>query len=900
MSEIFVRGYPRKITPDEITDWKAEKPPVYHRRVLVFDTETTEKINQAFKIGYFEVYQEYAWVMRLVKRGLIYEPAMLNKEELNEILMYSTQNGIPLYARLKFIDMVFYREVHKNHALCIGFNLPFDITRLAYKQPGDARRFYKGGFTIHLSKNPFNPPIDIKQMGERKAFQFQNTKRPFRGYFADVQTLAKILLNIEHPSLATTCIALDTPHKKTEGIEHGRVNEEYIAYNINDVKATADAYFALIKILKGYEINIPVTELYSRASLGKQVLRNFNIKPFTECQPGFSPHTMGRIMTAYYGGRTECKIRKTPVPVTYLDFTSMYPTITTLMRLDRFITAGGITTKDVTDEIRELLSKITPDYLIHHPEIWPGFVVLVQIKPDNDILPVRMRYANKNAIPNIGVNYLKLDSKMWYSLLDIIASVLLSGKQPEIIKAIRFIPKDCQPGIKPASILGSVIDPKTENFVKFFVEERQRTKTEMKKIEKSNPLEYKKDPNWQQSDGKQQALKIIINAMSYGIFLELQPEDDKTPLRVYGLDNFITKEAKFEKPGGYFNPIIGVTITAGARLLLAIAEAKLKEWGTTHAYMDTDGIFVPPEYAQKLIYFVQPLSPYDIGIPLLKAEETDVTFYGISSKRYALYRFNRETKEIEIVSCMMHGLGMIINPFPDIAKNKWHEELWRDILKLHYNLISIEEIYTKYGRLKEIMKIAVSTTTILHRFDKYNEGKTELDTIKPFGFCNYFPQSKNGIHKNHSKLIAPYSNEPQSTTEFIDYNKGGKDITQHGQPELKPLLETFLNYINHPERKFEGKNGILSRKHIVADKITLIGKEINSNNTDKEAITGLPHPQKFINQAEIIKKILKITPKQSKKIIARPVLWKIQNRAKTGALNLNTPAVKRLLRTIGN
>lgn len=53
--------------------------------------------------------------------------------------------------------------------------------------------------------------------------------------------------------------------------------------------------------------------------------------------------------------------------------------------------------------------------------------------------------------------------------------------------------------------------------------------------------------------------------------------------------------------------------------------------------MDTDSIFVPPEYAQAIIDYVQPLNPYSLDIPLLKAEKVDMWFYGISSKRYALY-----------------------------------------------------------------------------------------------------------------------------------------------------------------------------------------------------------------------------------------------------------------------
>ena len=40
---------------------------------------------------------------------------------------------------------------------------------------------------------------------------------------------------------------------------------------------------------------------------------------------------LGIAMQAYFGGRAETRIRKTPVPVVLPDFTSQYPTVNALL-----------------------------------------------------------------------------------------------------------------------------------------------------------------------------------------------------------------------------------------------------------------------------------------------------------------------------------------------------------------------------------------------------------------------------------------------------------------------------------------------------------------------------------------------------------------------------------------
>jgi hypothetical protein len=75
---------------------------------------------------------------------------------------------------------------------------------------------------------------------------------------------------------------------------------------------------------------------------------------------------------------------------------------------------------------------------------------------------------------------------------------------------------------------------------------------------------------------------------------------------------------------------------------------------------------VQPEHAQDLIDFFQPLNPYGVAIQLLKIDPENVLFYGISSKRYALYKF--ENGVLTFLegerSFKLHGLGHLTNPFP--------------------------------------------------------------------------------------------------------------------------------------------------------------------------------------------------------------------------------------------
>jgi hypothetical protein len=47
---------------------------------------------------------------------------------------------LPIYSRERFVEEIFYPEVYVEGTLCVGFNLPFDLARIAiYAGLGETR-----------------------------------------------------------------------------------------------------------------------------------------------------------------------------------------------------------------------------------------------------------------------------------------------------------------------------------------------------------------------------------------------------------------------------------------------------------------------------------------------------------------------------------------------------------------------------------------------------------------------------------------------------------------------------------------------------------------------------------------------------------------------------------------
>jgi hypothetical protein len=208
------------------------------------------------------------------------------------------------------------------------------------------------------------------------------------------------------------------------------------------------------------------------------------------------------------------------------------------------------------------------------------------LAPSGDLFPVRARYPGADTV-NIGLNYLTSDDPFWFTLADVLVSKILTGRTPRIVKAIRFTPLETQCGLKPIHVYGEAIDPAAEDFYRSLIMHRNNLKAQARSAKGAKKAALESDQN---------AIKILANATSYGIFVELNVEDYAIakPMVGYSASERAIKfkSKKFEKPGTYFHPLLGALITGAARLMLALAERQVLEQGLDWAFCDTDSIAI--------------------------------------------------------------------------------------------------------------------------------------------------------------------------------------------------------------------------------------------------------------------------------------------------------------------
>jgi hypothetical protein len=796
--EIAVRAYAKSLKGTTIKR-RVEHSDVDFSRYIVIDTETrVSSPVQELVFGSFALYQGEV----LERIGLFYDPEVVTKNELAVLKAYCSKEPlIKLYAVREFIDGVFYPLVYKEQVPCVGFNLPFDISRLAIGY-GFARRSMKSGFVLKLSEaGGGNPPIVIKQVNSTEAFiRFQTTSYShLTGNFVDCQRIAAILTDSRHISLKQACKRFNKTYQKIEVEEHGELTLTYLQYNISDTLANAELFRRLKAEVERFEVNLPLTRLYSSASLGKVVLEKLGIMP----QPiqGLKPEVYGQILQAYYGGRVECRLREQPVRVDALDFTSMYPTLFILLGLYDFLIAEHIDHFEDTAAVQKLIDGIKLTDL-QNPEIWKTLNVIVELAPADTLLPVRARYDSETF--TVGFNYLTSSEPLYYGLPSVILSKLLSGETPRIKRALRFIPVGKQKTLRTATILGTKINPLRDNVFKMLVEEKQKSKLA--------------------KDGRDRQLKILVNSFVYGVYIELNREEEASDVNVFSGNIAFREHKRLEKEGKYFNPLISTLITDGAKLLLGIGDCILQTYGEVPAYLDTDSLYIPTKYTEEVLHFYEPLNPYDKQlIPnILKVEENSTLLFAQSAKRYVLYQVLGNDFVISDAEhdegYSLHGLGHLLPPFGD-AEARWQKQVWIDILKLHYGKMCVETFLDKYRPFYAISQFTVSTSNLMRRFAVLNKGKSYRDSIKPFSFFLIgFGNTK------EVKPIAAFSRDPQTMpySKFINYKTGE---TMEGQHYFKTLADELWIYINHPESKLLGTKGRLERRHIIADKLIFIGKE---------------------------------------------------------------------------
>jgi hypothetical protein len=365
-------------------------------------------------------------------------------------------------SRSEFIRRIFWKSVRKGE-LIVGFNLPFDLSRLAVKwaegRKGDwslaFSSLWKNPKTGRVVPNPKRPRIIVDSQNSKMAFLklgsiLHRKEWPREGRFLDLRTLAWALRNVAY-SLNGACEDFRVEGKMDHKLS-GRITGKEVEYCRGDVAASHRLLNAIMAEFNQHPIELRPDKTFSPASIAKAYLEKMGIK---EPKRHFkvSHKTVGIAMQGYYGGRAECRIRRTSVPVIHTDFTSQYPTVNALLGNWAVLTASSVKFVPCIARVKKLLSSVTLEKTFDKT-FWNDLSFFALVQPQDDILPVRTMYNEKSL--NIGVNRLTSDKPIWYAGPDLVASKILTGKEPQILKAIRMVPHGRQSCLKSTNLAGMV------------------------------------------------------------------------------------------------------------------------------------------------------------------------------------------------------------------------------------------------------------------------------------------------------------------------------------------------------------------------------------------------------------------------------------------------------------
>jgi len=491
------------------------------------------------------------------------------------------------------------------------------------------------------------------------------------------------------------------------------------------------------------------------------------------------------------------------------------------------------------------------------------------VKPQEDILPVRTVYdsGHNKRTQNIGLNYLSSQTPIWYAGPDVIASKILTGKTPRILKALRMIPVGRQRNLKTTNLGGMVeIKPAEMDFYRTVIEQRISHKRKKKKA-------------------LAEFLKVLANSGSYGLFVEVNPKRKKKETNVTyfsGEEKGSVASNYVEEPGVWYFPPLASLITSGGRLLLAMLEKSVQERESGYLFCDTDSLCIVGSEKGGLVECLggpvtrkkkpgikalslnevkgiarrfRKLNPYDPTLvpEILKIE--DVNFldsnpnqpfrqlfgYAISAKRYALY--SQLEHNIRIEKASGHGLGYLFAPKERKKKEedeetpRWVMEAWKYLLRKALNLPSKDPNWLDSPAM---MRMVVTTPNV------FKQRRPEW--LGPFNFFLFPMLSETfggypaGFDKSNFVFITPYESDRKKWSSLRGINLwDGKSYQISMQPTMyqdKVVPESFRILLRKYLGKTEVKSlapdgtpctattrGLLQRARIKAGKLVPVGKE---------------------------------------------------------------------------
>jgi hypothetical protein len=813
---LFLRVVEEPVKPRKKTS-PPEKIGPNDRLTLVFDTETTTDTRQELRFGIAQLYAN-----RRLTRTMVFTGEQTAKGQAT-ISTWAVEHNATILTVSEFVTQEFLPLAHAGRAVVVGFNLPFDLARIAAQWEPKRKVAGKRAWTLSLipRSNPkwaYVPRLRVERVNSAMSFiRFTGTKgrwRNYEGAFVDLRTFVRALTGEKH-SLKSAGEAFACVRKKTEADYGGPVTPQFLDYGLNDVELTWELYHKCRERYATFGLRVHPSHLYSSATLAKSLWDERGIVP-----PKLTAKLNGRLMAAFYAGKVENRVRARELrDVAVLDFTSQYPSLYCLLGAERFLTAESIRTRKSTERLRSWVESLTLEDLLRR-ETWldPRMWTLCEVESEGAILPVRSTFDGAaTGAPTIGWNHVTTEPGLTlpYMVADVLAAKLLGGTTLRIVRATTFEPEG-QQGVRPVRVLGVEVGP-GDGLIQTLVEARIVEKRDQTK-------------GWKhRADG----LKTICNAGSYGIFVEVNRTNRSRTVRIHGATDepFETEEEEVEEPGADYCPLVGAALTSSSHLLLATVESLVNRLGGQFVYCDTDSAFVSPsKIAREVAAALEHLNPYSVPVPFLKDEtaefapmqeypkgclDTQPSFYGLSSKRYCLFvRTGDGRAYVFRGAASDHGLGSY-----QVGRDRdeWVAGLWERIIEKGIGAAD------DYAGVPATSEFSLSTPNLLPRVRR-------LGDIRPFTFLT-------------ARLLEPSRDPDETRSEllaFIGPDDNARRAELMNEPRQRSWGSVVEDFVRHRDRKckFDAESRAV-RRHVLVRRKNLVGLGKEANRVEDSKVLGL-------------------------------------------------------------
>jgi len=516
--------------------------------------------------------------------------------------------GTTVMTLSEWLDSRFHHYGYKRQAVVVAMHLGWSLSRLANRDRWDRLRVgrrngpFAGGFRLYLFGGPrhddptqwhttrYRHDLLVTHLGRGVTFYGWSSSlddrldgRVYRrGRFVDLATAAYAMGATEETSLTAVAADLGVDIHTDDGLDEG----SSCCWSAGVAARTvAECFFAIRNMAATHRVPLALHRLHSPAGLVTAYLGEMGLRPPLERNPEFPRRVLGAGMAAFHGGRVEVN-RSTlgrQVPTVWLDLASTYPAICVHKGLWRYLVAERLEVLDATAEVRTELE--TPDLAQRwlRPQTHAAWgVTLVRVAHDGtDPLP---RLVHRVATPKGWRNRLgPLDTAGrdgWWSLDDVIASAISTGKAPKVAEAVRVVPVGVQPSLRPVVLpSGRRFDPGVDDFYEALISERHQAEAAGETSLSS-------------------ALKGAANAGTWGLCARVdQGPRAAEPQHVNvwdGSDDAPRRATvdRLEPPGPWSFPPLASVVTGAARLALAQVEHLVAAGGGTWVTMDTDSVAV--------------------------------------------------------------------------------------------------------------------------------------------------------------------------------------------------------------------------------------------------------------------------------------------------------------------